>query len=440
MNRLIRFAGIATISALSLTMMSSPAATAAKKQPGTVVVTEPKAKNQFYDEARAITVDHRGRAVVAARIGFNKVAVYRMTKKGKLDKKFGNRGRLYLKTKYEPIDVTTDRNGRVILAIASNPHAITSTARVIRFTANGKKDKKFGKKGTFQRKGFKVSGVAADGSGRVIVTGQHSPKKGRNYGEVFRLSAKGKVDNGFGTQGRTRLAKYGEQETAYLGTSFKRAAIDGQGRILIHTVVNKGILTNPEFGVTRLLSNGQFDPTYGVNGIGYTLSEWFVGVRANSAASSDMALHPSGETFLAGDARSVPGFLVGRFSATGELAGPMTTVQFTKNLLDRAVAAVPVSAGRTVSVGEVYQGGKYRVGVMRTNTDGTLDLKFAKKGKAQLKVRGHKDVKAVDAATDGKGRIYVLATAEGKKYGTSASRVTVIRLKANGKIDKKWGR
>ncbi|SNT15187.1 delta-60 repeat domain-containing protein [Micrococcales bacterium KH10] len=440
MNRLIRFAGIATISALSLTMMSSPAATAAKKQPGTVVVTEPKAKNQFYDEARAITVDHRGRAVVAARIGFNKVAVYRMTKKGKLDKKFGNRGRLYLKTKYEPIDVTTDRNGRVILAIASNPHAITSTARVIRFTANGKKDKKFGKKGTFQRKGFKVSGVVADGSGRVIVTGQHSPKKGQNFAEAFRLSARGKVDTGFGSNGRTRLAKYAEQETGYLGTTFKQASFDRQGRILILTGVNKGILTNPEFGVTRLLANGQFDATYGSSGAGYTVREWNVNDSTTGTFGSAIAVHPDSKVFIGGNATSVTGFLTSQFDEYGNLTSDISTVRFTKNLLDKAVAAVPAANGRAVSAGLVYKGGKYRVGVMRTNADGTLDKTFGKKGKTLVKVRGYKQVQAVDAAVDKKGRIYVLATAEGKKYGTSASRVTVIRLKANGKIDKKWGR
>jgi uncharacterized delta-60 repeat protein len=94
-----------------------------------------------------------------------------------------------------------------------------------------------------------VGGKCADGAGRTDI----------DYA-VVKLTSNGAVDTTFGTDGRVTL------DIEQGGDSPRTAIVQPEGKIVLsgHTDGTNDVVTTVLF---RLLSNGQFDPSFGNNGV-----------------------------------------------------------------------------------------------------------------------------------------------------------------------------
>jgi len=178
---------------------------------------------------------------------------------GKLDSTFGKGG---IATQQSVVSNTTNfysvgavalqSDGKIVVAAGIPGGNDFTVPAVLRFLANGALDKNFGTNGEALLPnafgGFGALAIQSDGKILVSTNAQSSAN-----GEVDRYTAAGKLDSTFGNKGRV---------------TFKLAAATGialqpDGRILLSLQP----LINSKFEVTRLLTDGATDTSFGANGI-----------------------------------------------------------------------------------------------------------------------------------------------------------------------------
>ena len=136
------------------------------------------------------------------------------------------------------------------------------------------------------------------------------------------------------------------------------------------------------------------------------------------------------------------GFTVQIFSQAGTLdttfggTGKVLTAMSTSN--DEAHDLAVQSDGKIVVAGLVSNGSTnfYDFGVVRYNSDGTLDTMFATAGKLIMNISGYDMAYAVEIAPDGK--IYVAGLTAGTSF-YSGGNFSVVRLNTNGTLDTTFG-
>jgi uncharacterized delta-60 repeat protein len=232
------------------------------------------------DSVSSVAIDASGRIVVAGTgtraNGQHEVVVARLTSSGSYDPSFGVAGRSYADfsvfgaTNYAASSMVLDSQGRIIVSgTASFPDGHHDMG-VIRLQTNGYFDNTFGYYGrsdaNFTVNGLTngtAAGVTLDALGRIVVDGTVSGGGQQHIG-VVRLLPSGTWDTTFGANGQSEL-------TFSLSTATSDAAagvaVDQQGRIV---VAGTATLAAPshvtEFIVGRLIPNGQYDSTFGING------------------------------------------------------------------------------------------------------------------------------------------------------------------------------
>ena len=139
--------------------------------------------------------NHAGHASRAVEV----VDVYKFDRFGRVDRTFGDRGRIDYKSvgsdDFTWSGVTTD--GRI--TFASGDYDI----RIVRYLPNGTLDKGFGDNGTLQLHDREVieTGLAYDAQDRLVLAGQQPNKADQAVYRVRRLTAAGQPDTTFGTNG-----------------------------------------------------------------------------------------------------------------------------------------------------------------------------------------------------------------------------------------------
>jgi len=297
-------------------------------------------------ESGAVTTDAQGRVIVAGS-DWNFLVVMRYRKNGKPDRSFGTQGVVRVRLgKAEVVanEVVVDAKGRVVVAAASNAYAHDPRARVVRLTKKGKLDRKFAKKGVFSTKNATARGLAVDGK-KIVVVGRSTTPSGA---WVTKLSAKGKVVKKFGTKGVVRLSKYGDEENERVGTSATDVLLDERGRIVVHLSVFLGMVSGAEFGLARLLPTGELDPEF--YGGGWDTQRYIApeGDRLDVSAAGLAAL-PDGGYVTAGGMDGE--FTLYRYGADGEPLGRAAMRSVSEHLDERAVAVAIDPKGRIVSAG-----------------------------------------------------------------------------------------
>ncbi len=384
-----------------------------------------------YVEPGAVAVDAKGRVVVAAS-DWNYLVVLRYRANGKLDKSFGTKGIVRLRLGKSDVaanDVTFDRKGRVVVAATSNAYAHNPKARVVRFTAKGKVDKKFAKKGVFTKKNAKAGGLAVDTKGRIVLAGRSTKPSGA---WITRLTAKGKVQKSFGMKGTVRFNKYGAEENSRVGTGATDVLLDEQGRIVVHLGVFLGIARGNEYGLARLTPTGAFDTSF--YGGGWHTSRYVSpeGSHVNVSAAG-LARSRDGGFVAAGGADG--GFALYAYGPDGTPEGQVAATKVSKKLDERAVAVAVDHQGRIISAGSATQ----RLGITRHTRTFGADTKFNARGIVHRKVPGFSEVRVSDVTTDAKGRVVVTAIGYPKKSSTKRA-ILVFRYTAKGKPHAAWGR
>ncbi len=258
-----------------------------------------------------------------------------------------------------------------------------SSFGVVRFHPNGKRDTSFGNNGVARVSEPGVTlrpySLTVQPDGKIVQVGSRFADSEKTVAIVVRYRPNGKRDKGFGANGVKRVAF--PDDIWFSGTEIVR--IDQQGRILFTGT------TGPECGyiswdpqdcraaIVRLTPKGKFDKTFGSKG--------------------------------------------------------RTTIRWGNRLFDPRSILVR-SNGTILITGYRTGQNAYRGAAAVVNNRGKLYKKFGKKGKVSLTVKSSTQLR--EAAEDSAGRLVIAASS-----GTvDVTAFTVFRLKANGKVDRSFGK
>lgn len=237
-------------------------------------------------EALSLAVDRADRVVVGGR-GLERKgksgptgAIARLTSAGVVDSTFGEGlGEFELPFTSELIanDVTIDRKGRTVIAArivfdgsGEGPELEEAFADrqlpliAIRFTSGGKLDPSFGGSGSrsikFPNGELAARAVTIDRVGRILLAGD-----GGNEWYVARLFPNGRLDRSFARNGR--FAFRGSR-----ATSVRAIAVDSRNRVVLAGGLSRYAAgprsTEPShFALVRLSTEGRRDRHFGVNGL-----------------------------------------------------------------------------------------------------------------------------------------------------------------------------
>jgi len=341
------------VAALGVGTGAAATASAAKRSPGTLTTTVSALhgkRTTSLSSGPVITVDQARRPLVATTSG-KVLVVARYTKKGKLDKKFAKHGiaRITVRKDLSVSDITVDARGRLVVVGGSQANAgARSKLVLLRLTKKGKLDKKFAEHGIAMLKHASATAVAIDAAGRLVVTGRSTKP---SAALVSRWDARGRLDAGFGTRGISRLSVYGSQENAYIGTGAGESLIDATGRIVVQLGVFRGIGQPSETGVARFTAGGALDTSFGENGAGgYTSGT--LGLQVGGAIGTGIAALGGGGYAVTGTAHGQ--YFLQRYDAEGMTDGDPVLTDLTKGFLEGGNAMAADPQGRVISVGDSH--------------------------------------------------------------------------------------
>lgn len=256
--------------------------------------------------ADAVAIGRKRRIVVAGYKGTSKgLAVARYKPNGHLDHSFSRDGRLTTGFGDERMltrAVAIDRDGSIVVAGRS---CYPCSFAVVKFQPDGKLDKSFGNGGRVRlafpaNEYSQVNSVAFTSSGRVVLGGTACPKSvvlDCKFA-LARLDQSGRPDATFGDRGRVITQVEDENGDPHDGGA-TGMAIDSRGRTLLGGDAD-GI------ALARYKPNGQLDGSFGNDGEAYKVPRDF------SGGVPGIALDSKGRILVAWSSSSYSLFRFGR--------------------------------------------------------------------------------------------------------------------------------
>jgi uncharacterized delta-60 repeat protein len=213
------------------------------------------------DWAEAVALQNDGKIVVVGN-GGDDFGVARYLSNGQLDTSFGEGGKI--RVNFAGVDTARDvviqRDGKIIVVGAANNEMDFG---VMKLLSNGKLDTSFGEGGKIKTNFSGVDWAEAVGlqsDGKIVVAG-----RGGDDFAVARYLTNGKLDTSFGDRGKTRV-NFAAVDTA------RDVAIQLDGKILVvggasGQTFHPGLgYVENDFGMMRLTASGKLDTSFGDRG------------------------------------------------------------------------------------------------------------------------------------------------------------------------------
>lgn len=357
-----------------------------------------------YDAPSAIAIQSDGKVVVAGAMGSTtrSFAVVRYNTDGTLDTNFNGTGIVntpVLGGGYG-IDLVIQPDGKIIVVGMNN-----NDFAVIRYNTDGSLDTTFNTTGIVYTDIAgdydQAWGVALQPDGKIVVVGLGGSATSSHNFTVVRYNANGSLDTTFNTTGIVTMA---------LSTNFDesiKVAIQSDGKIVVIGRTDNDN-TNYDFAVVRFTSAGALDTTFNSTGIVITP----IGAVGDTAMG--VVIQPDGKLVIAGYAgmgATGSDITVVRYNTNGSLdtsfgTNGIVTSDF-GSIYESASALALQSDGKIVVAGSLYATMSV-FGVVRYNTDGTLDTSFNGTGYTAIDVLATRpDYGAAIAINPSNGKIYV---------------------------------
>ena len=347
------------------------------------------------DFAKSVAVDTKGRTIVVGN-GGDDFGVVRYLANGKLDKNFGKGGKVRIN--FGGVDTAKDvivlSDGRILVVGAANNEADFGMAML---KEDGSLDRSFGNGGkvltNFAGTDY-AEAVAVDSAGRIIVVGNG----GDDFG-IARYLSNGKLDTAFGPSdkytapGKVRI-NFGGVDAA------KDVRILRDGRILVVGAANN----QQDFGMLVLKENGTLDTSFGSGGKVLTN---FSGTDYAEAVAVDnkdriIVVGNGGDDF--GIVRYLPnGMLDTTFGPSDKYTAP-GKVRVNFGGVDVAKDVIALPDGRILIVGAANN--QRDSAMIMLTEQGQLDPTFGVGGKVVTRGSGTNTAEGV--ALDHQGRIVVV--------------------------------
>ncbi|WP_345628550.1 NHL repeat-containing protein [Rugosimonospora acidiphila] len=283
-------------------------------------------------------------------IGF---AIARYRSDGSLDASFGSGGRLV--TQVGPAGdasatgVLFQPDGKIVVVGGAQDAAGNADFAAVRYLSDGRLDPAFGTAGTalvvIPGGDALAAAVAIQPDGKIVIGGTAVNENGQNLC-VVRLTAGGAPDPGFGTGGVVLEQNVPGQTKGGVGS----VAIGPGGRIVAGGLGQADPDNGPgSFGLMRLLSDGQLDPTFG-GGTGKVLTDF----DAESIAERVLVRKDGTIVAVGVDGQTTSKFALAGYLPNGDLDpsfgdGGRTTTAFGTN--SGAFGAVLQPSGKIIAVG-----------------------------------------------------------------------------------------
>jgi uncharacterized delta-60 repeat protein len=360
----------------------------------------------------AVLIDPHGRVVTAgytlnARPDF---VVARFLQNGTLDTTFGNLGRtiLDLGGADYAYALGLQADGKIVLAGESDT-AGRSKIALARFNSNGKVDTTFGGDGSvltsFGKDQQAANAVMVTPDGKIAVAGFTSAGTNARSAMV-RYGPSGRLDPTFGGDGRVSFDLSSSDE------QFESISWDEANYVLAGYAE---IGLTPAFSVARVTGTGRLDTQFSQNG--FTTTD----VTSGADLGYDMLRQPDGKIVVAGrvgnsgrDDWGVVRYLPnGGIDRTWGNKGTVIT-SFGKSF-DVAYGIAIQANGKIVVAGRVHRtttGSDF--GVVRYNSDGSVNLPFGSDGKAITDFAAEDDGARDVVIRDSNGKILVIGDATKK--------------------------
>ncbi|MEA2522215.1 MAG: hypothetical protein QOI81_1861 [Actinomycetota bacterium] len=359
----------------------------------------------------AVTLDGQGRVVTAGYTlnGRPNFVVARFLQNGTLDTTFGDLGRTILDlggADYAyALAIQTD--GKIVLAGESDL-AGRSRMAVARFNANGRVDTTFGGHDGFVLTSFGKDQQAANAvvftpDDKIVVAGFTSNGRSTARSAMARYSIGGTLDHSFGGDGRASF------DFSRSNEQFEALSWDGGNYVLAGYAEVNGV---PAFSVANVTGAGHLNHQFSHNGFNTT------NVSVGPDLGFAMVQQPDGKIVVAGRAANSGRDDWGsvRYTAKGGVdkswgkSGRVIT-SFGKGS-DAAYGIAIQANGKMVVVGRVHRtttGADF--GLVRYNTDGSINQTFGTKGKVKTDFSGGQDTARDIVITDSNRRIVVVGDA-----------------------------
>ncbi|QQE91253.1 M10 family metallopeptidase C-terminal domain-containing protein [Azotobacter chroococcum] len=328
-------------------------------------------------------------------------------------------------------------DGKILLSGSSN-----GDFSVIRLNTDGSLDTSFGSDGkaTFDlgRDDY-VYSMAMQPDGKILVTGRSDNGSDDNFG-VIRLNADGTLDTSFGSDGKAIF------ELGYSDDQGHSVTVLPDGKILMagSSYDYSENSTYFDLSVIQLNADGTLDTSFGSGG------EATADIDGNDDLGNSLLVQPDGKILVAGRSYNPDydtEFSVARLNANGSLDASFGSDGKASFALGKGYAQVNSLAlqpdGKILLAGQSYNpdNATYDFSVIRLNVDGSLDTGFSGDGKAIFDIAwGNDEGHSLTVQPDGKilvsGYSY---NPSGNGYDSSRYDFSVIRLNADGTLDKTFG-
>jgi uncharacterized delta-60 repeat protein len=450
----------------------------------------------------SVIIDSRGRAIVAGVVSDaqdnNRVVVARYLPDGRLDKSFGDGGKVYTpidqiftpRTNVPPyLDIpvarlTLDSRGRILVAGTNTAAPVYGPAgpnfspdlstlsdfAVVRLGPDGRLDTSFGTAGmttidvgvTDPNTGQPVhtddfaSGIAVQKDGQIVISGTTVGVEDVDFNfAVVRLTPDGSIDTGFGSDGRA-IADFPAATNSFFPTpSFDTAeslALAPDGTIVVGGVTNPNLFdplgTGDDFAVARFDTDGTLDASFGSGGL--VAADLGQGQPGSLDQAYAVVVQPDGKIVLGGESTNICGATGTQFALLRLNQDGTRDTSFGSD--GQVLTPIPGYDGATNSIGDLalQPDGKIVAGgynfaypsstdfvLARYNPDGSLDTGFGSGG-----------LVAADPPTASRqGWAIALQPRDGKivfagsdfYQSSSFSGFIVERFNADGSVDTRYG-
>jgi len=337
-------------------------------------------------EARSVCIQPDSKIVVAG-VTFNGAnqdfIICRYNSDGSLDSAFGTNGKVRT-DQYQwelGCSVAIDSSGNIVAAGLGG--YIPTGAAVAKYKSDGTLDSSFSSNGIETILiGIDCYSMVVQPDEKILLAGGFHLGNTKNFG-LIRLNPDGDFDASFGGGGTVYADYYGNDDVA------RAVILQEDGKIIVAgSTAGSGL-------IVRFNSNGTIDTTF--DG----------GMITSTPSVYSLAIQTDGKIIAAGRVGSNLDFAAQRFLPDGSI-----DVSFGINGLasfdisdttDQCTSIALQQDNKIILAGYVWDGTHQNIGVIRLNTDGSLDASFGADGKIIFDISGVNDYcQAAAVQSDGK--------------------------------------
>ena len=366
------------------------------------------------DRGNDVAVQADGKLIVVGNASVNRnrmieldFAITRYNRDGSLDTTFGAGGKVttdFPSTLDQANAVAIQSDGKIIIAGSQRVDIFTGDDNfaLLRYNPDGSLDPTFGSGGKVTTEFSSgrpdaALDLAIQADGKIVAVGSSSNSSTADDFALMRFNRDGSLDPTFGSGGKVT--------TDFAGSPFgfdvaNSVAIQSDGKIIAGGMVQSG-----DFGLARYHTDGSLDSTFGTGG--KVITE----VSSSGDAISALAIQSNGKIVAAGYALSIVvyDFALARYNTDGSLdttfgAGGKVITDFSGGN-DFALDVAIQFNGKIIAVGEASTDASTDFGLVRYNTDGSLDSTFGSGGKVTTDFPGSRGDSARAVAIQSDGRI-----------------------------------